>query len=271
MPVQDFHVNQAMKSILSRDNPIFKQLKKLSESARERRKAGQALLDGIHLIEACVASGYEPGMLVVSEQGMGNPEIAALLSRVDSPQIIAVPNALFAELSPVETPTGVLAVIDIPQPEVPVNPSFALVLEDLQDPGNLGSVLRSAAAAGVQVVWLSPGCVDAWSPKVLRAGMGAHFVLPIVERADLIETANGFPGVTLAACLKGEPLYGIDLQGPVAFMIGNEGAGLSPALQAAATKRFTIPMPGAVESLNAAAAAAICLFERVRQTGERPD
>ena len=254
-----------MKSIISRDNPTFKQLKKLSESARERRKAGQTLLDGVHLIEACVAAGQTLQMLVVSEGRLGHTEVAALLACVSAAQTIVLPNALFAELSPVETPTGILAVIDIPLPMVPAKPDFALLLEDLQDPGNLGTILRSAAAAGVQVVWLSAGCVDAWSPKVLRAGMGAHFAVPVVERVDLLATAARFDGQTLAACLQGEALYDIDLSGPVAFMIGNEGAGLGQALIDAAGKRFTIPMPGAIESLNAAAAASICLFERVRQ------
>lgn len=260
-----------MKSIISRDNPTFKLLKKLAESARERRKVGQALLDGVHLIEAAVAAGWEIDTLVVNESAQDHAEVAALLGRVEAKHRISLPHALFGEISPVETPTGILALIEIPQPPVPqqVVPQlqFALLLEDLQDPGNLGSILRSAAAAGVQVAYLSAGCVDAWSPKVLRAGMGAHFVLPIVERVDLSLTAKGFEGMTLAACLQGKSLYEIDLKGPVAFMIGNEGAGLSQQLISAASQRFTIPMPGAIESLNAAAAASICLFERVRQCG----
>ncbi len=255
-----------MKSIISRDNPTFKQLKKLTESARERRKSGRTLLDGIHLIEAGLAAGLVPAMLVASEAGASSAEIAELMARVTAPAKIVLPDVLFAEISPVETPTGILGMIDIPALRVPESPDFALMLEDLQDPGNLGSILRSAAAAGVRVAWLSTGCVDAWSPKVLRAGMGAHFVLPIVERVDLPRVVSEFCGETLAACLQGDPLYDLDLRGPVAFMIGNEGAGLSGELIAAAGRRFTIPMPGRVESLNAAAAAAVCLFERTRQT-----
>lgn len=266
MAVQDFEYEPIMKSIISRDNATFKQLKKLSESARERRKTGQTLLDGVHLIEAYLATGSIPEILVVTEDGADNIEIAALLTQAVSSQKIVLSYTLFAEISPVETPTGILAVIKIPSPQVPAMPEFAIMLEDLQDPGNLGSVLRSGAAAGVKVVWLSAGCVDAWSPRVLRAGMGAHFALPIVERADLQARVASFNGRTLAACLQGEPLYDLDLSGPVAFLIGNEGAGLSRALMDAASTRVTIPMPGTVESLNAAAAAAVCLFERVRQT-----
>ncbi len=256
-----------MKSIISRDNPTFKLLKKLAESARERRKAGQALLDGVHLVEACLQAGIPPRQLVVSESGVKHPEVAALLARGDQFNTLCLPDALFADITPVETPVGILAVIDIPSLPVPAHPGFALMLEDLQDPGNLGTILRSAAAAGVQAVWLASGCVDAWSPKVLRAGMGAHFTLPIVERVDLSAMVAGFQGDTLAACLGGKSLYSLDLTGPVAFMIGNEGAGLSAGLIEAAKVRFTIPMPGRIESLNAAAAASICLFERVRQAG----
>jgi TrmH family RNA methyltransferase len=239
------------KRITSRDNAIFKHLKKLAGSARERRKAGRTVLDGAHLLDACLATGRLPEMLVVAESAADDAEISSLSQRAGTAQKILLPDALFGEISPVDAPAS---------------PDFCLLLEDIQDPGNLGSILRSAAAAGVQVAWLSAGCADAWSPRVLRGGMGAHFVLPIVERASLLDIAASFSGQTLAACLSGESLYAMDLTGSVAFMIGNEGAGLSRQLIDAASGRFTIPMPGRVESLNAAAAAAICLFERVRQT-----
>lgn len=254
-----------MKSIISRDNPTYKQLKRLAESARERRKAERTLLDGAHLVAACLAAGMQPEMLVVAEGAASNAEVCGMLTSAAAALKIQLSDSLFAEISPVETPTGVLALLEIPHLPVPDRPEFGLLLEDVQDPGNLGSILRSAAAAGVQVAWLSVGCADAWSPRVLRAGMGAHFVLPIVERADLRALAVGFSGQTLAACLQGESLYRLDLNGPVAFIIGNEGAGLSRELIESAGKRFTIPMPGQVESLNVAAAAAVCLFERARQ------
>jgi RNA methyltransferase, TrmH family len=254
------------KWITSRDNAVFKQIKKLAGSARERRKAGRTLLDGAHLLDACLVTGRQPEMLVVAESAADDAEISSLSQRAGKPQKIMLPDNLFAEISPVDAPTGILAVMEILHLPVPTSPDFCLLLEDIQDPGNLGSILRSAAAAGAQVAWLSAGCADGWSPKVLRGGMGAHFLLPIVERSDLVAVAADLPGQTLAACLQGESLYRLDLTGPVAFMIGNEGAGLRQELIAAAAQRFTIPMPGRVESLNAAAAAAICLFERVRQT-----
>lgn len=251
--------------VSSRDNARFKQLRKLAESARERRKLGQTLLDGAHLLQAYAETLGAPRLLILPQDEAVPDEAAALLASLAGTDTLRLAPALFAELSPVATPSGVLALVDIPRLPPPARCGFGLLLEDIQDPGNLGSLLRSAAAAGVQQVWLSAGCTDAWSPKALRGGQGAHFVLPIAERADLAAVVAGFCGQTLAACLDGDSLFGLDLRGPVAFLIGNEGAGLSPSLRQAASRRVCIPMPGRVESLNAAAAAAVCLFERVRQ------
>lgn len=255
-----------MKSISSRDNVTFKQLRKLAESARERHKARHALLDGMHLVEAALQAEVMPRMLVVSESGAMHAEIAGLLQKIPGVQLITLADGLFVEISPVETPAGILALIDIPSLRASTKPDFELLLEDVQDPGNLGALLRSAAAAGVQVAWLSSGCADAWSPKALRAGMGAHFVLAIGERVNLLEKATSFDGLTVATSLAAtHSLYELDLTGPVALMAGNEGAGLSAALLAVANTQICIPMPGRMESLNVAAATSICLFERVRQ------
>ncbi len=255
-----------MKSISSRDNATFRQLKKLAESSRERRKLNLALLDGVHLVEAAWLAGVVPELLAVSESGVVHAEIAGLLEKMSGVQQICLTDGLFEEVSPVETPAGIIALIRIPHVHVPEKPDFALLLEDVQDPGNLGALLRSAAAAGVQVAWLSTGCADAWSPRVLRAGMGAHFGLAIEERVNLSEKAAGFAGLTVATSLAAtSSLYALDMTGPVALMVGNEGAGLSENFLAVANTRVRIPMPGRMESLNVAAAASICLFERVRQ------
>lgn len=252
------------KHITSRDNSLFKQLKKLADNARERRKNNETLLDGAHLLTAYIERFGMPKLLVIAE-GESTNEVVGLLQELSDVPTVMFTTLMFAELSPVATPTGILALVDIPQLPVPEQPDFLLMLEDIQDPGNLGSMLRSAAAAGVEGVYLSLGCTDAWSPKALRGGQGAQFVLPIVERADLAQVAQAFSGQTLATTLVGEPLYGMDLQQPTAFVIGNEGAGLSEALIVAASRQVSIPMAGQVESLNAAAATAVCLFERSRQ------
>ncbi len=254
-----------MKSIQSRDNPFYKELVKLTGSARQRNKSNQTLLDGAHLLAAYLDAGMLPKHILLNTAALHDAEIAALLKRAGDVPITQLDDKLFAELSELKTPTGMLAFVDIPQPKA-MQSRFALLLEDIQDPGNLGSMLRSAAAAGCDAVFLSSGCADAWSPKVLRAAMGGHFALRIYELQDLPGVAKEFSGTLLAASLQAtRNLYDCDLRGKVAFLIGNEGAGLSADLSNLATQKFAIPMPGKIESLNAAAAAAICLFEAVRQ------
>lgn len=264
-----------MKHISSRDNPFFKELLKLAGSSRQRKKNGQTLLDGIHLVQAYLASSHKPQHLLVTETALQDREVAALLKEFSGVPLTQFDDSLFADLSELKTPSGILALIEQPGPSVsPENSRFCLLLEDIQDPGNLGSMLRSAAAAGCDAVFLSKGCADAWSPKVLRAGMGGHFalrqnsgqVMSIHESADLLAVAAAFQGELLAASLNTKvSLYDCDLRDKLAFAIGNEGAGLSDSLLAAVSQHITIPMPGRVESLNAAAATAVCLFEAARQ------
>lgn len=257
--------NMSFKHITSRDNPIFKQLKKFADNARERRSEGKTLLDGVHLIESYMATFGLPDVVIIPE-GKSTVEATGLIQELVDVSTVMLPTLMFAELTPVASATGILALVKIPQLPVPESASFTLMLEDIQDPGNLGSMLRTAAAAGVEVAYLSTSCTDAWSPKALRGGQGAQFVLPIVERADLIEELNNFHGNSYATAMHGESLYAQDLTQPTAFVIGNEGAGLRKQTIAAATKAITIPMAeSSVESLNAGAAAAVCLFERMRQ------
>lgn len=256
-----------MRHITSADNARFRSLLKLHHSSRERRKAGLSLLDGVHLVAAYLEHVGAPDDLVLSRSSVDDPEIASLVRSQSAPEPIVLTDSLFRELSSVSTPTGILAVVKTPQPALqPRRPGPCIMLEDIQDPGNLGSILRSAAAAGINEVYLSRDSVQAWSPRVLRAGMGAHFVLSIYEGVDLATFARAYPGRVLAAAQDGAlPLYAADLRGQVALVFGNEGAGVTPQLQAIAHAVISIPMPGNAESLNVAAAAAVCLFERVRQ------
>jgi len=258
-----------MKTITSKENPAFKAARKLVGSARERRKAGKTLLDGIHLVAAfCQADGL-PEAIMVAASAQGNAEIRDFLERVQPANLVVLADELFREISTVDTPTGIAALIPIPLPQE-AEEGCCVLLEDIQDPGNLGSILRSAAASGIRRIYLSTGCADAWSPKALRAGMGAHFHLSIHESSDLVKTAQYFPGQIVAMVLNTEKkLFDLDLSGPTAFIIGNEGAGISTQLLKCTDSIVTIPMPGAAESLNAAAAAAICFFERVRQVSAK--
>ena len=256
-----------MKKITSADNSRFKALYKLLQSSRERRQQGLSLLDGIHLVAAYRDHVGLPEQVVVNQSGLDDPEIKVLLATLAPGAPLLLNDALFRQLSSVATPTGVIAVIKTPRPRAAsADVAACVMLEDIQDPGNLGSILRTAAAAGIRHVFLSKGSAHAWSPRVLRAGMGAHFILQVHEQCDLPELARAFEGKVIATSQRAAiSVFDADLTGKVALAFGNEGAGLSRALADAAHQVVAIPMPGKVESLNAAAAAAVCLFERVRQ------
>lgn len=256
-----------MKQISSAANARYKALRKLVQSSQERRRTGLSVLDGVHLAAAYREHVGPPRSIAVSRSGLANPEVRALLDGMRGVEIIALGDALFGGLSSVATATGILTVVETPGSRaVPRSMDVCVMLEDLQDPGNLGSILRSCAAAGVGQVLLSKGSVQAWSPRALRAGMGAHFMLNIHEETDLIAAARDFAGTLIATRpLAPRTVFDTDLTGRVAFMFGNEGSGLSNGLLAAAGSVVSIPMPGQAESLNVAAAAAVCLFERVRQ------
>lgn len=258
----------SFKHITSRDNPIFKYLKKLADNARERKQEGKTVLDGVHLIEAYLQVFGEPELIIIPE-GKSSQEANDLMQQLEHVNTIMFPTLMFAELTPVASSTGILAVVKTPVLPVPPQAQFVLMLEDIQDPGNLGSMLRTAAAAGVQAVYLSKGCTDAWSPKALRGGQGAQFVLPITEHADLSACLQHFEGNTYATTMDGESLFDQDLSQATVFVMGNEGVGLKAKTIESCRKRISIPMHQtngmAVESLNAAAATAICLFERKRQ------
>jgi TrmH family RNA methyltransferase len=251
--------------ISSRDNPLYKRLKKLAESARARRESRMTLLDGEHLLAAYADAGGVPHTLVRAAS-FDTERFARLVARSPLVKAVVLPDALFAELAPVATPTGLLAEAAWLTPRVSSATPLVVVLEDIQDPGNLGAMLRTAAAAGATLAVLSKGCHDPWSPKALRGGQGAQFVLPMQMGSDLVGWLNGFAGQGVALTLaEDSDLYALDLTGPTALIVGNEGAGVSQALRSAATVRAQIPMAGQVESLNASAALAVAVFESLRQ------
>ena len=258
-----------MKHIVSRDNPHFKALKKLCQSGRERRKTGSVVLDGMHLIESYVQSIGQAEEIIVSESGQRKAEITCYLEKLaDDTPLTLLADSLFDELALVETPSGIMAIASHPRIPTGLNQDDdAVLLDGIQDPGNIGSIVRSAAAAGFRQVLLSENCAQVWSPKVLRAAMGAHFQLALHENADLNAFLGGYRGqaVTTTLAKTASSLYELELACPVAWVFGNEGQGVRPELAESVTCSIRIPMPGATESLNVAAAAAICLFETVRQ------
>ena len=229
------------------------------------------MLEGEHVIATFVERYGPPEYLIVTHEALGSHAVRTLAERQSS-RTLVVPQTLFAATASLPAGVGLLAVVATPQPASLGHADFNLLVEDVQDPGNIGSILRSAAAAGVAQVLLSKRCAFAWSPKVLRAGQGAHFAVDIHEDVDLREWATGFRasgGEIVATVVEGgTSLFATPLLKRLALVIGNEGAGLSEGVTTLATRRVTIPMPGGMESLNVAAAAAVCLFECVRRRTE---
>lgn len=252
-------------TVTSRDNPVFRRLRKLAESSRARRAARMTLLDGEHLLHAYLDAGGTPHTLVCAAS-CAPDRLAHVTARCGATRVLVFADALFAELSPVATPTGILAEVAWLAPPLPETTPLVIVLEDIQDPGNLGSMLRTAAAAGATLAVLSRGCHDPWSPKALRGGQGAQFVLPLLRDTDLAAWLGAFDGQSVALVPgEAEDFYAARYTGPTALVVGNEGAGLSDTTARAAQRYARIPMPGRMESLNAAAALAVALFEVVRQ------
>jgi TrmH family RNA methyltransferase len=262
-----------MKTVSSRDNPFYKDLKALATSSQARRKAGRSLLDGVHLCQAWLDLRGLPAHCVVSEDALANAEVAGIVCRVEAGRglVTALPDALFGAISQVEHGVNLVFVVETPAPQVPkALTASAVLLDGVQDPGNVGSILRSAAAAGIEQVWCSPGTAFCWSPKVLRAAMGAHFVLEIFENADLPALVRAAKVPVLATSgYAADCLYDVDLAGPVAWILGHEGQGVSDELLALASRRVAVPHAGQVESLNVAASAAVCFFEQLRQRRPR--
>ena len=262
-----------MQRVASRHNERLREVARLSASSRDRRKFGRCVLEGVHLVEVYCARIGDPETLVVVDAVATRPDVAALIARVPPGRTIAVTPALFAEIATSPADVGVLAVVATPRPALPSPADFCLLLENVQDPGNVGSIIRTAAAAGVGQVLLSRHCAFAWSPKVLRAGQGAHFLTTLVEDVDLAAWSAAFRAaggrIVAAVVTDATPLYRADLRGRLAVAIGSEGTGLSAGLVALADQRVRIPMAPGNESLNAGAAAAVILFEGVRQRALR--
>ena len=256
-----------MKAITSRDNPLYKRLKALAGSTHQQRRSGHALLEGFHLASAYLDAAGQPETCIVTDGALRHEEAQAIVARIDEHRVVTLPDALFGQLSNVVHGVGILLLVEKIDAPLPQQVSATcVVLDGVQDAGNVGSILRSAAAAGIAHVFCAPGTAYAWSSKVLRSAMGAHFLLQIhedVEAQSLIERL-AVP-VAITDSHGAEAIYDCDLSGPLAWVFGNEGAGVSDVWRGAVTHRVTIPQPGGMESLNVAAAAAVCLFEQCRQ------
>jgi RNA methyltransferase, TrmH family len=254
--------------ITSVHNPKIQWVRRLQSRSRERREAQAFVIEGVRLVEEALHAGWQAS-LVLYESSLDERGMQVV-------QSFAVQGAVIEEVSPevlqaasdTETPQGLLAVLPLRTLPLPEQVDFVFIPDGVKDPGNLGSMLRTAASAGVNAVLLPEATVDVYAPKVLRAAMGAHFRLPvlILSWAEIRRTLerSGLR-VYLADARTGISYTSADFCSSLALVVGGEAQGASPFAADLATARVHIPMPGGMESLNAAIAAALLLFEVVRQ------
>lgn len=265
-------MNKKMLRIESPQNEQIKSVLKLAKQSKVRQEQGKMVLEGVHLLQSLLAQNLDVDAVFVHEDKLELPEIRALLAKIAAAKQYVVAARTFEKLSTLKHGADLVFVASLPIVKELLYDTSCVVLENIQDPGNLGTILRSCAASGIKQVVLSEGCVDAFSPKVLRSGMGAHFLLDIVAGVDVVAFIKKYQGISLATALN-EPTYSLyeqDLTCTIAFIFGSEGSGVSEIVQNSAKKCIKIPMLGFTESLNVAMAATICLFERVRQLQMKP-
>lgn len=250
--------------ISSLQNPRVKLMYSLQNRPRGRRKENKLVLEGTRLIQDALDSGARPDFGFYTPEAADYELIARLQDRRAT--LIPVSNQVMQHISDTQQPQGIAVTFPIPAPDLPRHPRRILILDAIQDPGNMGTLLRTAGAAGVELVVLAPGCVDPYNPKVMRAAMGAHFRVPVIE-AEWSVIKSYCEGISVRlATGDGDVAYtAVDWTKPWALIIGNEAHGAGSQAGSTASERIAIPMAAATESINAAAAAAVILFEAQRQ------
>jgi TrmH family RNA methyltransferase len=248
--------------IRSRDNPQLKELRRLAQENTGYRKAGRFWVEGDHLCHAALQRGLQPALAVIAE-GFWSAESAALART--AARTLLVSDVLFDELSGLPSPARVGFVLDLPRQGTVNGQVGTVILDRVQDAGNVGSILRSAGAFGFRQVLALKGTAALWSPKVLRAGMGAHFGLQLLEGLELSDLDALSVPLVVTSSHQGVLVQHLRLPQPCAWALGHEGQGVCQALVERAQHFARIDQPGGEESLNVAAAAAICLYASVSQ------
>jgi RNA methyltransferase, TrmH family len=253
-----------VREVTSRNHPLVKDLRRLADEPHAYRKLGRIWLEGDHLARALLARGGRPVLCVVGASAWLQPTWRALA--LQAPEVMVLADELLSEVSSLESPAPMGFLMAAPVGRVQALAGVATVVIDrLQDPGNVGTILRSAAALGVRQVLAMKGSAALWSPKVLRAGMGAHFALHLVEGVEVNDLdALDVPLVATSSHAP-QALHELRLPQPCAWVLGHEGQGVAAPLMQRCAHTVRIPQPGGEESLNVAAAAAICLYESARQ------
>jgi TrmH family RNA methyltransferase len=252
--------------LTSTKNSRIQTIRKLQSSARFRRKEKLFVVEGVRLVEEAFAAGMQPQLVLFTEDLNLRGQLIVERSRESGVEVLEVALHVFQVASDTQTPQGVMAVLPIPVWNLPEQLNFVLIADGVRDPGNLGTLIRTASAAGVDALILPPENVDPFAPKVVRAGMGAHFRLPIrtMDWQSIKDAMTGL-SVFLADVGEGSPHFDADFQQPLALIIGGEAVGAGREAANLATQRVHIPMPGETESLNAAVAGAIIIYEIFRQ------
>lgn len=257
--------------LTSSSNPTVRRLRKLATSSKARREERRAIASGAHLVRSFLDTGAQPELCLMATAAQANDEVIALARQLQHTEtkLVELSDSVFESIADVHAEVGIAIVFSLPtSPQGTQLTQDALLLEDIQDPGNLGTILRTAAASGIADIFLSPGCTSVWSPKALRAGMGAQFCLSLYEHTELASliAASSVPVYATTLSDDNVSLYSLNLASSAAWLVGNEGQGVSAELAAVATKRVHIPQADTpVESLNVAAATAVCLYEQFRQ------
>ncbi len=257
--------------ITSSHNPKIQRVRGLMARHKDRAEGRAFVVEGVRLLEEALAAGCQPELVLFTQQL--NERGQKLLKQLTAGgcEVEEILPSLMDSISGTEAPQGILAVVPfINNNNLPQDMDFVIIADGLRDPGNLGTLLRSAAAAGAQAVLLSPTCADVFAPKVVRAGMGAHFRVALAEMnweemREVIHAQRRRLKVFIAESGSGKPCWQADFRQPMALLIGGEAEGASPEGQSLADEAVTIPMPGGSESLNAAVAASILIFEIIRQ------
>ncbi|MET0383174.1 MAG: RNA methyltransferase [Burkholderiaceae bacterium] len=251
-----------VRRIGSRHNDLLKDLRRLRSEPAAYRKLGRLWLEGDHLCRALVERGRRPLQAIVTESAWADAALNALAR--SAPEVVCIPDGLMRGLSDLESPAPIGFLIAAGAAVAPLPGVNTVVLDRLQDPGNVGSILRTASAMGCRQVIALKGGVALWSPKVLRAGMGAHFALTLTEGAAIADVAAlGLP-IVGTHLRDAQWLHEAALPDPLAWVFGHEGKGIADAVAEACALRVRIAQPGGEESLNVAAAAAVCLYESAR-------
>ncbi|MCR4945094.1 MAG: RNA methyltransferase [Clostridium sp.] len=258
-----------MVYIESKDNSLYKETKKLKER-KGRSKSSKYIIEGFRLVQEAFKAGIDIEYLFISNKEEYKLD-DYLKEYKDKTKVYGLDDNLLKELCATEKPQGIVAVVKMKDKDIALEGDFYIICDKVQDPGNLGTIIRTAHAAGVNGIILTKGTVDVYNEKTIRSTMGSLFYVPVVYDDDnltLVKKLKEKGFSILATSLEGEKdFFNEDLSGKIAISVGNEGNGVSEEVYNISDKKVKIPMPGGAESLNVAIASSIIIYEKVRQNG----